>query len=389
MLLAVAGGVTAAPALEPVPILDARLRQNYFDNNTSASEAPGSLRFRAGMDVLPWDTTLQLRFQWQAEGIWDGEKEGEGSYEALSESWINLADIAYLPLSLKVGRQFITDQQPLLFGGRQDADWLFDGGLFKVDLADRDWSLFAASPAHVAPDTPWSGVASLYTHREWGRRLESSLGVTGLEGEGEAWATLFSAQAQVHVASAMELYVFSAVQGGELESGPHQAAWLLDLGAQKCFTKSFMQPGWVVQYTEASGDSDEDQSRAFRPLFNEEIFGRILSPRLSNVGITRAGLTLVPMDHISAGLDVRYYRQNKTSAAVVGQEQFQESGLLVPTSGASADLGWECTAHAEWTANEFMKTRAYASAFFHGDAYNEANVDSTTYEVRVSVLITY
>ena len=378
----------AQPDWEPVPILDVQLRQNYLDKSPSKSEAPGAIRLRAGVDVQPW-TPLQLRFQWQANGDWDGGQEGEGSYEALSESWVSLSDIAYLPLSLKAGRQFVVLEQSLLFGGAQDKDWLYDGAGLTYDLVDRDWSFLCAEPAHVSPDTDWEQLAILYGHREWRRQAESSVGLTALEGRDEAWAGVLSAQSQLRMASGLEFQIFAAVQGGELETGQDQLGWLVNARLERSWPGTYMQPACIFQFTEASGDSDEDQSQAFRPMFNEEVFGRVLSPALSNIRITRMGLSLEPMDHISAGVDLRYYSQQQTWAGVTGQQNFQEPGLSVPTSGRSDDLGWEGTAHAQWEANDYMRTRAHAAVFFPGDAYDEADIESAIFEARVELIVTY
>ena len=360
----------------------------------------------------------------EADGIWGYEgisrpgKTTRTSTEEwdvnIAEAYIQLSEIFYSPLTLKVGRQYLHYGRGFLISSRE-WEYKFDAirGIFDfypwtVDLiysrlveSDRAVTGGAGKPAD---DEDLFGVNFKYEEDLW--TLEGY--VFGIRdeyhGEDSEEVTLIkNAPVAVGIrgdASPVEAfdiwgefcYEFGKYQLSSMDSAEKIAAYGFDLGAVYVFDVTW-EPAIAVSYIFASGDDDDDTDlELFNPFFNYNYYGYAFSPYLSNLGIMNAQLSVLPSEDTTLVLDFFYYTQDKKLAMSMGDPNQDNGGVLASTNGEDKYLGMELDVIFEYDYTEDLSFQLVGAWFKPGDAYELAENDNNpddVFEARIEMMLNF
>ncbi|MDP8236281.1 MAG: alginate export family protein, partial [Candidatus Erginobacter occultus] len=172
-------------------------------------------------------------------------------------------------------------------------------------------------------------------------------------------------------------------------------AFGFDVGAVYVFDVTW-EPAIALAYTFGSGDKGDDldnpSEKMFDPLFNYNYYGYAYSPKLSNIGILNAQLSVIPSDAWALVLDFYYYSQAEERAMVMGNPDMDNGGVTAATNGEEKNLGMELDVILEYDYTEDVNAQLVAGWFKPGDAYNfPTNDDSPddVLEMRAELRISF
>ncbi len=313
----------------------------------------------------------------------------------LSEAYVQMQEMFYSPVTLKLGRQYLNYGRGLILSSKEyelrydAARVVYDQYPFTVDLVyaalveglqsifDRalvgsDSDMFFAN-LRFEPDNSLLQDAEMYVgYMDQG--TGASPGIVGLRGDilpQEAW----TAWGEV------------AYEFGDADQGGDLRAWMFDLGTEYIMSQSALEPKLTLGYTYAQGDRDVE--RMFVPWGDYEIWGYVFSPQLSNIHILKAAAEVLPVENLSLGLDIYYYLQDDPVAMVMGSPYKQNGGVNAVTNGDDRQLGAEFDFVVGYDYSQDVRTQFYVGAFFPDDAYSGSSGDDEAIEVRGEVQVNF
>jgi len=359
--------------------------------------------------------TVEADGLWGYEGIKRPGQTSSGSTNEwdvdIAEAYLQLSEIFYSPLTLKVGRQYLHYGRGFLISSRE-WEYKFDAvrGIFDfypwtVDLiysrlveSDSPVSGGAGKPAD---DEDLFGVNFKYEEDLW--TLEGY--VFGIRDEYEWGDPEMIKNAPVAVgirgdASPVEAfdiwgefcYEFGKYQYSTMDKAEKIKAFGFDLGAVYVFDVTW-EPAIAVSYIFGSGDDDDDEDlEMFNPFFNYNYYGYAYSPYLSNIGIINAQLSVLPSEETTLVLDFFYYTQNKKLPMSMGDPNQDNGGVLATTNGEEKDLGMELDVIFEYDYTEDLSFQLVGAWFKPGDAYELASNDNNpddVFEGRLEIMLNF
>ena len=122
----------------------------------------------------------------------------------------------------------------------------------------------------------------------------------------------------------------------------------------------------------------------YTPLFR--------SPKLSNIGILNAQVSILPSDSTTFILDFYYYSQNEDAAMSMGNPDMDNGGVSAVTNGTDSNLGMELDGIIEYDYTEDVSLQVVGAWFKAGKAYdlptnNESPDD--VFEFRMEILASF
>jgi len=173
------------------------------------------------------------------------------------------------------------------------------------------------------------------------------------------------------------------------------AALGFDLGMVYVFDVTW-EPAVALSYTYGSGDKGDDlenpAEKMFDPMFNYNYYGYAYSPKLSNIGIFNAQVSILPSDSTTFILDFYYYSQSEDVAMSMGNPDMDNGGVSAVTNGTDSNLGMELDAIIEYDYTEDVSFQVVGAWFKAGKAYDlPANDESPddVFEFRMELLASF
>lgn len=358
-------------------------------------------------------TTAEADGVWgQKIATWDGQTytgKTKNDWDVnIAEAYIQLSEIFYSPITLKMGRQYLHYGRGFLISSREwenkfDAirtiwdfyPWTID--LFYSRLVETD-IVGTGGAGKSFDDEDLFGVNFNYQEDLW--TLEGY--VFGIRdefaedyGDDKDAPVAVGIRGDVSPVEALDLW-------GELcyELGKYQTpamtdsmdinAFAFDLGIVYVFDVTW-EPAVALSYTFASGDDDaDDKYEVFDPLFNYNYYGYAFSPSLSNIGIINAQLSVLPSEDTTLVLDFFYYTQDKKSTVPAGDPDQDNGGVMAAPDGEDKDLGMELDFILEYDYSEDVSTQLVVGWFKPGDAYKTDDLDpDDVFELRAEVIVNF
>ncbi|MBN1270420.1 MAG: alginate export family protein [Kiritimatiellae bacterium] len=347
----------------------------------------GRLQLHARAD---WTDTLSSHVTVRGDGTWAQRGLDDDGQIDVSEAWVRLENPAFLPLSLNIGRQGAHHGRGLILSGR-DGDWILDAARVEYDVFSSALELMYASVAHLSPNTPidhfWWAAARRDTGRNRPGELEAYVGA--FSAADDAQPLLVGVRGFVAPTPRWELSAEGAYEFGERSGGNALSAFVADLGLSRRFPEAAWKPALNTRWTFASGDDECGGKRTFVPLLNHEEWGRVFSPRLSNIHILGVGAEMSPRPALKLALDVYEYVQVESAAGPASDGLFNNGGYLVPASGRHHTLGTELDLRVgyEWRPGTLLELSA--GRFMPGAAYDGHPHDQDATELCAEVRVKF
>lgn len=324
----------------------------------------------------------------------------------LAEAYIQLGEMYYSPVSLKVGRQYLNYGKGFLISSRE---WyykfdairaVYDASNWTIDLIYSRLVESDLNPlAKAGDDEDLFGVNLTYNEDLW--TLEGY--VFGIR---DAYDDEYGTDKNAPVAVGMRFdasplerfdiwgeftYEFGSFQYFGAEDMDYQA-FGFDLGALYVFDVDW-EPAISLSYTFGSGgEFDDEDQKNFDPLFNYNYYGYAYSPRLSNIGILNAQVSFLPSEDITLIGSFYYYTQAKENIMAMGDPNQDNGGVMALTNGDDKALGMEFDAIIEYNYTEDVSAQLIGAWFKPGDAYKVAGNDNSpndVFELRAELFLSF
>lgn len=345
----------------------------------------GAARVRLALHA-DWTDQVSTRITGHADSLWGRTGCDDRLAAGLSEAWLELHNLAFSPLSLKAGRQHLHYGGGLVISGRNE-DWDFDAARLVYDALPTSADLVYGSVTHLSPDSEVDHFWRAGIRREFEggplRDLEAYAGTFSLAEDGRP--VLLGARAAARGSPCWRSAAEAAYECGEGPGGRDLSAFLADFAVERRFPQAAAAPAIRLGWTHASGDRTEDGQRTFVGLLNHEEWGRVFSPRLSNIHIFSLRGSLTPAPGILLAIELYSYGQARAFAAVAADGRLENGGYLVTTAGEERHLGDEADLVVEYTWRERLTFRTYAGHFVPGEAYDGQPGDEIASELGVEL----
>ena len=361
--------------------------ENTSEKTREETDNAYHYRLRAGCEAR-WDTSLTLGTTIQAQGRWD-DRSDDRSEPGVSEAYLGMNNIAFLPISAKLGRQSLLLGRGLLISDWQK-EWSFDALDLRYDPFPYVWGLTAARTARISPDTrlEWIGLGRFSYEPQLPPLRQTTLYGGRVESYGGETFGLAGTRAELALSPDLSCWAEIAFQNGNAPSGRELAAWIGDIGAEYEFDSWDAEPVVKFRATTASG-GEGDVERDFVAMMDRRIGGIVLRPILSNIQIYQLGGFCPLGKDAKLGLDIFQYRRNEAEAGVVGESGWMYEGFLTPASAESRDLGWEANISCELKTREHITLRISGGMFDLGPAYAATASDDRVFEGWIEMVWNY
>ncbi len=357
----------------------------------------------------------------EADGVWgqqvvspDGTKTDNEWDVNIAEAYIQLSEIIYSPWTTKIGRQYLNYGRGFLISSREweykfDA-WrnIFDFFPWTIDLFYS--RLVESDPASAGFDEPKGGD----DEDLFGLNMNYQADLWTMEGyvfgKRDSYDEEYGDDKQAPIAVGIRLdaspveafdiwaefaYELGKYQTTTMAEDENMRALGFDLGMVYVFDVTW-EPAVALSYTYGSGDKGDDPlnpgEKMFDPMFNYNYYGYAYSPKLSNIGIFNAQVSILPSDSTTFILDFYYYSQNEDVAMSMGNPDMDNGGVSAVTNGTDSNLGMELDAIIEYDYTEDVSFQVVGAWFKAGDAYNVTDNDDSpddVFEFRMELLASF
>lgn len=328
----------------------------------------------------------------------------------VAEAYIQLSEIFYSPWTARIGRQYLNYGRGFLISSRE---WEYKFDAWRNILDFYPWTIdlvYSRLTEANWPDSRKAGdsadlfgvnmnfMADYWTMEGYVFGQRSSF-----EGDRDFRQSDPVAVGLRFDASPVEAfdiwgefaYQFGKYQEAWMTSDESMGAFGFDLGMVYVFDVTW-EPAIALAYTFGSGDKGDDltdpSKKMFDPMFNYNYYGYAFSPRLSNIGIFNAQLSVLPSDAWTLILDFYYYSQDQARAMSVGNPDMDNGGVRAMTNGSDKDLGMELDVILEYDYTEDVSAQLVGAWFKPGKAYEvpeNNNSPDDVFELRAELRISF
>ena len=410
---------------------DIRIRANYSENIVSLDDSTDSDEYgfieQRTRVIVEADLTdnVAVCAVVEAQGNWGDEYNYAGlgldirkEWDAgFSEAWVQLSELYYSPLTLKLGRQYLHYGTGFIISSAEyennfDAvrailnfdPWTIDvvySKLAETTSADTDVDLWGGNIRYTA-DT-WALEGYVWGAVDDGLTLITAVSTTYpvvADADGNLAATpvttiatlkpeiepvVFGIRGDITPIENMDLWGELAYETGELLD-VDLGAFAADLGGTYCFADVAWRPTIGLAYTFAQGD--KKRGDCFYEFFEYDYYGYCYSPLTTNIHIINANLMVEPVEKLALILDYYHYLQDSKLAMSMGDPYQDNGGVAAVTNGTDKALGNEVDVIAEYDYTEDVSTQLYLAWFWPGDAYS-APADDDAYEIRGEIIVSF
>ncbi len=371
----------------------------------------------------------------EADGLWGQEVvDQEGNWRAendwdvgVAEAYIQLSEMFYSPWTTRIGRQYLNYGRGFLISSRE---WEYKFDTFRNILDFYPWTvdLFysrlaesnlprgmgsaSASDSEDLFGVNMNFMADYWTMEGYVFGKRDSLDVADDYGYTKRAPVAVGLRFDASPVEAFDIWGEFAYQFGSYQMANPEPpegeepirgmtgsesirAFGFDLGAVYVFDVTW-EPAIALAYTFASGDDGDDAAdpsgKMFDPMFNYNYYGYAFSPRLSNIGIFNAQLSVLPSDAWALVLDFYYYAQQQAREMSVGNPDMDNGGVRAMTNGSDKDLGMELDLILEYDYTEDVSVQLVGAWFKPGKAYEvpgNNNSPDDVFELRAELRISF
>ncbi len=354
----------------------------------------------------------------EADGLWGnqvvdprtGQKVDNEWDVNIAEAYIQLSEMFYSPWTTKIGRQYLNYGRGFLISSRE---WEYKFDTWRNILDFYPWTIDLFYSRLVESDQ-WGAAKAGHDEDLFGLNMNFQADYWTMEGYvfgvrdafDEEYGDDKSAPVAVGLrfdaspVEAFDIWGEFAFQFGKYQDplmleDESIRAFGFDIGAVYVFDVTW-EPAIALAYTFGSGDKGDDldnpSKKMFDPMFNYNYYGYAYSPRLSNIGILNAQLSVIPSDAWTLVLDFYYYSQAEKRMMVMGNPDMDNGGVSAMTNGSDKYLGMELDVILEYDYTEDVSAQLIAAWFKPGDAYevpgNENDPDDV-FELRAELRISF
>jgi hypothetical protein len=366
-------------------------------------------------DNVAVNATIEANGLWGQDDVvdtvnwFDQRKEWVAGF---SEAWVQLSELYYTPLTVKIGRQYLNYGRGFIVSSNEyelnfDAvkavlnfePWTIDGVYAKLVETSDPTPLFRdagydidlwGGNVHYAADT-WNieGYVWGVANKDVPSDLAAKPLVFGIRGDVtpvenlDLWGELSYETGDISDPYTLESMLLTALG---LDAKQDISAFGTDLGGKYTFANVAWKPTIGIEWAWAQGDEDD---ASYQPLFQYNYWGYCFSPRFSNIHIINANLTVEPIEKLALILDYYHYLQDKAISQIVGNPAIDNGGVMALTNGSEKTLGNELDLIAEYDYTEDVSTQLYLAWFWPGDAYSDTTGKEDAYEVRGEIIVSF
>jgi hypothetical protein len=373
----------------------------------------------------------------KAEGLWGGNDEsgrgtvppaGAGTEDdadaklnrrwdiGLSEAYVQLNEMFFTPVTLKIGRQYLhyghglilssVDQEYNFDAGRTVLDYypltidivgarLADTGGFGGDSGHQSAELVFANARYEFTDAILKNIEGYagWVAQSAHNGVSSTRIPPGLNGA-SPW--IVGLRGDLTPADSLKLWFEGAYEGGTDGTVANEtiSAWLANAGFQFSFKDASMSPSVHGNYTYASGGGSNGR-HMFRPWFDyvDGYNGYLFAPLLSNIHIFNVGGSIKPRDNVTLGVEGYYYRKADRDSMAGSNVNIDFGGLefsrLLPQAD-KYELGWEVDAIVGYDYSKDVRAQLVYAIFLPEDAYQQTlQVGGAAHEVRAEINVKF
>lgn len=330
-------------------------------------------------DNVAVNATVEADGLWGTDGLADKIVDLDVRSEwdvGMSEAWVQLSELYYTPLTVKIGRQYLNYGTGFIVSS---AEYENNFDAVKAVLNFEPWTLDLVygklnETGPMDDDKDLAGANLRYSADTWNV-------------EGYFWAQIVGGD---------DIYI-PGIRGditpvenldlwGELAYAfdGDLGAFGIDLGGTYKFADIAWKPTVGLAYSYGQGDKDGN----FPDTWEYDYYGYLYSPKLSNIHIINANLKVEPIEKLALILDYYHYIQDEKQE--MSMADFQDNlGFAAVTNGADTTLGNEVDLIAEYDYTEDVSTQLYLAWFWPGDAYDGTAGEDDAYEVRGEIIVSF
>lgn len=356
-------------------IVEADLTDNIAVNATIEADANWADRTSVSSTKI-----FDLRQEWTA---------------GFSEAWVQLSELYYSPLTVKIGRQYLNYGRGFLISSKE-YEINFDA--VKAVLNFEPWTidLLYSKLIDTVNTTPGSRNAG-HEMDLWGGNVHYAADKWNLEGYVFGVTNLkvakadrvepiaFGVRGDVTPIENLDLWGELAYEAGKI-ADEDLGAFGANVGGSYKFANVAWKPTIGAEWAWGQGKSDKPN---FDPLLQYNYWGYAYSPAMSNIHIINANLTVEPIEKLALILDYYHYLQDKAEAMIMGNPYIDNGGVMALTNGDGKTLGNELDVIAEYDYTEDVSTQLYLAWFWPGDAYSDTTGKEDAYEVRGEIIVSF
>lgn len=305
----------------------------------------------------------------------------------VAEAYIQLSELYYSPLTVKVGRQYMHFGRGFMVSDIEK-EHRFDAARATLDfypVTIDTWYSKVDETGAFDHDREFWGVNAHYAADTW--NVEGYvMGIQDQVSETDVEPVALGVRGDITPVEALDLWTELVYEDGTL-LGHDLNAFAAQVGAMLKFKECPWLPEAKIEYTFASGGNDFDDT--FVQFFEYNYYGYVFSPILSNLHILNAGLACYPAENMRGFFDFYYYRQDENLVQSLGDTFQDNGGVLALTNGTDKELGVEFDLGVDYQYTEDVATQLYAGWFVPGDAYDDVTQENTAFEIRGEILLNF
>lgn len=339
----------------------------------------------------------------------------------LNLAYITLKEMLYSPMTLKIGRQELSDLTDLVVGDpdTNDAETsstsitaadLSAKKAFDAIRADFDyapWTLTLLTAKINDSDVSDSaagtgsedlyGVNAAYNFAEYNAMGEGYVfykdADSGATGNTDQEIYTIGLKGSMDANDALTLGAEAAMQTGDYDSSQDQDAWALDLSADYAVPNNAYTPTLGIAYIYRSGDSDTSSGdrEAWNVMYENQTHGKVANAIFtgnndgvdSNAQIVKLSGAMNPTEAVTLGVDYYHYWLDEKVSTV----------NMTPTDSTATmndddDFGDEVDVNLTYDYTEDVQFGLSYGVFMPGDAFADGNDDDAS-QVLGSVNVSF
>ena len=329
-------------------------------------------------------------------GNLDGQADG---YDvAVAQAYVQASEVFYSPLTVKLGRQYMNYGAGFLISDAEkeiNFDVIRSIWDFYPIIVDVVWGKLAdRSNAQPVADADTGAILSADDAQIWLVNAHYAADVWNLEGyvlgitdsDSDYQPVTLGVRGDVAPMDALDVWGEFAYQLNSYSSTRDLSAYALNVGGSYAIDAAW-QPVLELEGVIASGNtSDDGDYEGFQELFEYNYWGYAFSPKIENIALINANVSVMPSESLTLALDYYHYWQMEEAAFAHGDMDQDNGGVLAVTTGADSNLGDEFDVVATYDYTEDVSTQLYLAWFLPGAAYDQ---DDTQFEIRGEILVSF
>lgn len=323
-----------------------------------------------------------------------GRRQKDGYEVRLTQAYVQASELYYTPLTAKIGRQYLNFGKGFLISDNE-YEINFDAARATMDfypiIVDAVYARLVerSSQAITAVDADDASMFVLNGHYAADRWNAEAYVIGLVDVDTHYQPVTFGLRADVWPLEALQVWAEAAFQQNQYSKAQDLNAWAGTLGASYTFEFTW-HPTIALLGVIASGDDNptnlSDDYDGFQELFEYNYYGYAYSPRLENIHVINARISVLPMENLSLTFDYYHYWQMEEAVQSMGDPFQDNGGIPTLTNGLNDDLGHEFDVIAEYDYTEDVSTQLYAAWFLPGSAYTP---EDTAFEIRGEIIVNF